>query len=103
MEQNFIKKIAEIMDDMECRKGFECVKNGFKNIFKTKRFAGEYFTCTGTDSYVCPHVLSFGFANYCTCPLFVYAAKEYHKSLETLDKGFPLQKNLTQCLNKEQK
>jgi hypothetical protein len=90
MEQDFIKKIAEIMKDLECPKGFECTKSGFKNIYKTKRVANEYFTCIGTNSRICPHILPFGYSNFCTCPLFMCIANESYKGIVTVTVSYPL-------------
>jgi hypothetical protein len=77
MEKNDETTVEEIMSSMKCPKDFACVKNGFQNVLQSKCFAGKFFTCTGSNSYMCPYLLPFGYSHFCTCPLFVHIAKIY--------------------------
>jgi ferredoxin len=62
---------------MTCPKDFACVKNGYANILESKCFAGKFFTCTGSNSYLCQYLLPFGYSFFCTCPLFVHISQKY--------------------------
>jgi hypothetical protein len=75
MENNVLKTVEEIISAMKCPKDFACVKNGFQNVQDTNCFAGKFFTCTGSNSYMCPYLLPFGYSYFCTCPLFVHIAQ----------------------------
>lgn len=77
----------EIMSNMKCSKDFACIKNGFQNVLETRCFAGRFFTCTGTNSYMCPYLLPFGYSFFCTCPLFVHVAQEYLAAGNTFAKS----------------
>lgn len=87
MENNDAKKVEEIMSSMKCAKDFDCIKNGFQNVLQSKCFAGKFFTCTGSNSYMCPYLLPFGYSYFCTCPLFVHIAQQYLASGKKLAKN----------------
>ena len=36
MEDNFIRQVEDIIDQMECPKDFKCKKSGFEDICKAK-------------------------------------------------------------------
>jgi hypothetical protein len=77
MENNAHKTAEEIMSSMVCPRNFACVKKSFENVLKSKCFAGRFFTCTGSNSNMCPYLLPFGYSYFCTCPLFVHIAQKY--------------------------
>ena len=85
MENNDTRTVEEIMSSMECSKDFACVKNGFQNVLQSKCFAGRFFTCTGSNSYLCSYRLPFGYSYFCTCPLFIHSAQKKYKSVKRLD------------------
>ena len=79
MENNGTRTVEEIMNSMKCQKYFACVKNGFENVSRTSCFADKFFTCTGSNSYMCPYILPFGYSYFCTCPLFGYIAQKNYR------------------------
>ena len=87
MDNNANKTVEEIMSSMKCPKDFACVKNGFQNVLKSKCFAGRFFTCTSSNSYMCPHLLPFGYSYFCTCPLFLHIAQKNRAAVKSLPKA----------------
>jgi hypothetical protein len=87
MENNTKRTVDEIMSSMKCPKDFACVKNDFQNVLKSKCFAGIFFTCTGSNSYMCPHLLPFGYSHFCTCPLFLHIAQKNRAAVNNLSKA----------------
>lgn len=81
--------VEKITSSMKCSKNFTCVKNSFQNVLQSKCFAGKLFTCTGSNSYMCPHLLPFGYSYFCTCPLFVHVAQNSLPAGKKLAKSCP--------------
>jgi tRNA(Phe) wybutosine-synthesizing methylase Tyw3 len=87
MVYNDDKTVEEIINSIECSKDFACSKNGFQNVLKSTCFAGRFFTCTGSNSYLCPYLLPFGYSHFCTCPLFLHIAQKNTAAAKTLAKA----------------
>ena len=83
MKEEDRKRIEEIINGMQCPKGFKCAENGFENLCRTKHFGGELFLqCLEETSPPCPFagVYDQGFQmRFCQCPLRVYIAKHLGK------------------------
>ncbi len=71
MEEYVAERAEKIMRGLEFPEKF---KRCFENIFRTKRFANEYFTCVGCSPFACLHSLSFGNLYLCLYPLFTCIA-----------------------------
>jgi hypothetical protein len=87
MENNDDTTVDEIMSSMKCLKDFACVKKGFQNVFKSKCFAGRFFTCTGSNLHMCSHLLPFGYSHFCTCPLYLHIARKNSAAVKSLSKA----------------
>lgn len=77
--QNQQAQIEEIINDLECRKDFECYKSGFKNLCKIRIFRdGELCECLETKAWLCKFSFNFGNGFFCKCPLRKYIAKNFN-------------------------
>jgi hypothetical protein len=83
MKEEYSARIQEIVNGMQCPKGFKCAEGGFENLCKTKEFGGEQFLqCLEEASPPCPFagVYAYGFQmHFCRCPLRMYLAKNLKK------------------------
>jgi len=77
------KKIQEIMDSMQCPKGFECAASAFEILCKARDFGdAQSLQCLEETSPPCPFagVYDYGFQmRFCRCPLRVYLGKNLAK------------------------
>ena len=83
MKEEDRRRIEEIIDGMQCPKGFKCAEDGFENLCRAKHFGGELFLqCLEETSPPClfAGVYDQGFQmRFCRCPLRVYIAKNLGK------------------------
>jgi hypothetical protein len=83
MKEEYSARIQEIVDGMQCPKGFKCAEGGFENLCKAKHFGEELFLqCLEETSPPCPFagVYAYGFQmHFCRCPLRMYLAKNLKK------------------------
>jgi hypothetical protein len=63
-------KIDQIMQEMNCKKDFECYKTGLKNLPKVKR-RGKLIECL-EENPTCEFAMPFGYGLLCQCPLNNY-------------------------------
>lgn len=76
MEDNHLKKIAEIKAGMQCSKGFVCENSGFEQLCKAVDLGIESFLdCRDENRVGCPFVIAFGNGFLCECPLRLYIGK----------------------------
>ena len=75
-----MENIEDIIDKLQCSKGFECYKSGYKNLCKAEDIGLESFlVCLEKNSSDCKFSISFGEGFFCQCPLRVYIAKKINK------------------------
>ena len=77
MHEAHWKKIEEIMDAMQCPKGFQCRKDGFTTVCKVKDQGmglNGCVLCFDEAPGECAFALSFGDGHLCRCPLRVFVA-----------------------------
>jgi hypothetical protein len=80
MEEDYKKKIEEIIGQLKCSKDFECYKAGYENLCKAKDIGLESFLeCLEQDLQGCQFSIPFGNTRFCQCPLRVYIAKKLNK------------------------
>lgn len=80
MNEEMSRRISELMDAMECPKGFKCAESGFENLCKAGDIGLErYLVCLEEDPPQCVFALPFGEGYFCQCPLRVYIAKNLRK------------------------
>jgi len=72
-EQQIEIIIADISNNINCLKDYECCKSGFKKPQKTRKLGGDgiLIECLSETRQSCPY-LSSGFL--CNCPLMNYVA-----------------------------
>ena len=80
MEQDYKKRLEEIIDRLECPKDFMCYKSGFSSLCKAKDIGMETFLdCLNEKSYDCKFSIYTGKYYICKCPLRIYVAKKLGK------------------------
>lgn len=80
MQENMARRIAEIMDGMECPEGFSCAEAGFENLCRAGDIGLErYLICLEENPSKCVFAIPFGEGHFCQCPLRVYIAKNLGK------------------------
>ena len=77
------RRIQEIMDSMQCPKGFKCAANAFEILCKAEDLGDPHsLHCLEEASPSCPFVsiLDYGFQmRFCRCPLRMYLGKNIAK------------------------
>jgi len=64
-------EITAIKENMECSRGFECLRNGFQNLCRESNFSGgDYPECK--EKADCLFKSDYGFLYLCRCPLRMY-------------------------------
>jgi len=77
------KSIEEIAGQVQCPKGFECVKSEFEKLCKARDIhLSDYVECLEDNPADCTLSISFGYSHYCHCALRVHLCKKL--SLEYL-------------------
>ena len=67
-DEELKSKILSIRENMECWRGFECLRNGFENLCGESNFSGgDYPECR--EKADCPFKSEYGYLYLCTCPL----------------------------------
>ena len=83
MREEDRKRIDELVDQMECPKGFKCAESGFESLCKARDFGNEhYIICLEKTYPACPFAIAYGFGHetrFCRCPLRVYLAQNLGK------------------------
>jgi len=80
LRQEHQKQIEEVMSEVNCQKGFECCKAGFRDICRVKDVGPEDFLkCLEENSQDCQFSLSFGNGASCLCPVRIHIATELHR------------------------
>jgi hypothetical protein len=83
LEQNTIykKELEEIIDGMQCPKGFQCYKSGLKSLCKAKKFdVYESLMCLNDeDAQKCLFSERYAYKYFCKCPLRNYIAEKVGK------------------------
>ncbi len=73
-------EIEEILRQMECKRDFQCYKNGFRDICDIKDIGlPDSVECLSKTSRNCEYSVAFGDSAFCKCPLRVYIAKKFGK------------------------
>jgi hypothetical protein len=78
MNQEYEKRLEEIIGVLECPKDFKCYKSGFEVLCQARDIGSESFLeCLEEDPEGCKFSFAFfGYAHLCQCPLRVYIAKK---------------------------
>jgi hypothetical protein len=80
MEKEIQQQIENIIDLIQCPKGFTCYKSGLKNLCKVKDIGLESFLiCLEKYPSECKFSIHYGEVNFCQCLLRVYIAKKFKK------------------------
>lgn len=74
------EQIDEIISQMQCKKGFQCSKPGFKALCEAKDIGlKDVVKCLNIPLGGCEYSFPFGDSYFCKCPLRVYLAKNLKK------------------------
>lgn len=77
MEEDYKRKIEEIIGSMQCQADFKCYKSELEDVCKAKDIGlKECLDCLEDAPLNCKFSLPFGQAYLCRCPLRVYIVKE---------------------------
>lgn len=80
------EKIAEdlkkILKQADCKKDFECLKSGIKNLCEAKDIGLENYiecdpeSCKTEGPAFCESGIPFGYSHMCKCPLRIYFCRK---------------------------
>ena len=74
------RQIEEIARQITCKKGFSCIKTGFKNIPEVKNIGlPDSVQCLSKNPENCEYAFNFADIHVCKCPIRVYIAKNVEK------------------------
>ncbi len=77
MGQAAKKEREGFLGSFSCQDNVVCCKSGFKAACKVKDIGVEGFVeCLEEKPQLCPFSISFGYSNWCKCPVGVHRAKE---------------------------
>ncbi len=87
MEQLDIEKAKQILGNLKCERGLNCVNSGLEGICKARDIGLKTFLVCLEEDPSCIFSLSFGGEFFCKCPVRVYIGKELGKSdsVDSLD------------------
>lgn len=74
IEHRDSRRLEEMMDHIECGKGYSCAKSGFNNLGQvTDLFgSGKRLMCLEDASASCGFQIPHGHARVCNCPVRFY-------------------------------
>ncbi len=76
------KDLENVLETMECPRGFQCAAKGLENLCRERNFSGGDFPeCQ--EKMDCQFKFRFGFLDLCRCPLRVYMFKRLQAQLPT--------------------
>jgi hypothetical protein len=74
------EQIEEILDGLQCPKGYVCYTSGRENLCRAKDIGLESFlVCLERIPSECRFSVCFGDIYFCQCPLRVYIARKVTK------------------------
>jgi hypothetical protein len=74
------RQIQEIMQQVECKRDFQCYMSGFKDLRKIKDIGmPDSVRCLSKGPENCEYSFAFGDSYFCKCPLRIYIAKNFKK------------------------
>ncbi len=80
MDEIDIKEIEGLFSDVDCQKGFCCLKSGLKNLCRAKDLGlDQFLECLENKPYDCSFAFKFGDHHFCKCEVRFYIAKKYNK------------------------
>ena len=80
MDEIDCKEIETIFSDVDCPKGFSCLKSGLKNLCEAKDLGlDQFLECMETKPYDCSFAFKYGDCYFCKCEVRFYLSKKYKK------------------------
>ena len=80
MERAIQEHIEEIIDNLQCPKGFLCYTSGLQNLCESRDIGLESFVaCMIEDPMACRFSIHFGGIFFCQCKLRVFISKKLKK------------------------
>jgi hypothetical protein len=75
-----LEKIEEIKKNIECPKGFRCLKLNVEDLCRARDLGMDnYLECNDKTGVLCAFSISFGDSLFCKCPMRVYIKKKYNE------------------------
>jgi len=74
LEDRDAQLLAEMMEHIECGKGYECAKSGFDNLGQVADVfgSGKNLMCLEDAGASCGYQIPYGQARVCNCPVRFY-------------------------------
>jgi len=80
MIEQGIKKIEQLMEEIECFKDFKCVKENFNRLCQVRKFElDEHLECLENNPSRCPFAVPFIYWHMCICQMRMHIIQKLKK------------------------